>query len=71
MKKHNEYSLMIAGKLFEKTPKTVLAALLVSEYVNRLNLDTAEIDNAILAEWQVLYDNGIIPQLPPKGLENV
>ncbi len=61
---HNEYSLLL--KRFEKTPKTVLAALLVSEYLNRLNVPPRDLDEALLGEWKILYQQGIVLQQPPK-----
>ena len=67
LKKQNEYQKMISDGLFEKTPKAVLAALLVSEYVNRLDLKGVDIDNNIINEWQTLYQNGIVPQRPPNN----
>lgn len=70
LKKYNEYSEMITDGLYDKTPKAVFAAIVVSEYINRLNLEPAELNQAILVEWQTLYQNGIIPQRPPnKALE--
>ena len=61
---HNEYSLLL--KHFEKTPKTVLAALLVSEYLNRLSVTPNDLDEALLNEWKVLYQQGIVLQPPSK-----
>ncbi len=67
MKISNEYQDMINPLLFERTPKAVLAALLVSEYVNRLGLSGSKIDAAVLNEWTVLYENSIVPQHPPNN----
>lgn len=59
---HNEYSLML--KNFERIPKTVLAALLVSEYYNRLNIAPNDMDKMLLDDWKILYQQGIVLQRP-------
>ena len=62
MKTGNEYHRVI-GKLATECPKTVLAALAVSYASSGGDfLDRAE--RALAYEWQVLYDNGIVPQKP-------
>ncbi len=63
--KTNEYQQVISLKLYEKIPKSVLAAIVVSEYMNRLGIEPDNVDKAILAEWNTLRDNGIVPQKPP------
>ena len=62
--KHNEYNLMIPD-IYGRTPKAVFAAMVVSEYFNRLNIEPDKLSEAILAEWKILYENGIVPQKPP------
>ena len=65
IKKGNEYQDLISGGLYEKFPKAVLAAIVVSlltcggDYIN-----TTDIDAELLREWQALFDNGIVPQKP-------
>lgn len=67
MKKGNEYTdLLPYGKL-ANIPKTVIAACLISEYLNRLNIDPNDIYETILQEWQTLHTSGIVPQKPPKN----
>lgn len=69
MKTGNEYAGAL-GKLYARTPKAVFAAVAYSfanwacgeEAVNR-----DEQVARFVAEWQALYDNGIVPQAPPKG----
>ena len=61
---HNEYSLMLG--IFEKIPKTVLAALVVSGFYNRLNIEPDAMDKALLDEWETLYSQNIVLQKPPK-----
>jgi hypothetical protein len=70
MKTTNEYS-ELTGRLYAKTPKAVFAALAVS-FLTRLgenggNLPTPEaVQQQLLDEWQILHDNGIVQQQPPK-----
>ena len=66
----NEYRQLILSEVFDKTPKAVLGAVLVS-FVRRLDpeLETpAQFTAAILEEWTALINAGIIPskQKPPK-----
>lgn len=62
----NEYQSSI-GDLFEKTPKSVFAALAVS-FAARLNEDNIDSARAFLiSEWSALHVAGIIPQKPPKA----
>ncbi len=65
----NEYAHHL-GELFEKIPKSVLAAVAVSfavmlrdEGTDDLRLANAKHD--ILKEWWTLHENGIVPQRPP------
>ena len=58
MKQHNEYELLIS----ERIPKSILAAVLVSEYLNRVGVEPENLNAVILAEWEILYQNGIVPQ---------
>lgn len=64
-KTSNEYAEMIT--IYESMPKAVLAALAVS-LVMRVNGSTTpkEVTDELINEWEALYDNGIIPQKPPK-----
>lgn len=64
--KTNEYQQAIAPKLYERTPKAVFAALAASfaaHYIH--NGDLSKIDEALLEEWRILYEQGIVPQRPP------
>ena len=61
MKQQNEYSLMIKT---DHIPKAVLAAIVVSEYLNRLGVSPNDLQQAIEGEWDILYKNGIVPQRP-------
>lgn len=67
LKKENEYNQMVTNGLYDRTPKAVFAALVVSEYINRLGVEPDEINNAILAEWGQLHRSGIVPQAPPNN----
>lgn len=53
----------VRGNLFEACPKTVFAAIAVSA----LTLGGDYLEEArdrLIAEWWVLFDNGIVPQRP-------
>ncbi len=66
IKLSNEYARAIVS--YERIPKAVLAAVAYS-YASRLIGDSDSptmVESAILEEWQVLHDNGIVPQEPPK-----
>ena len=64
MKVRNEYMTAISGRLYEKIPKAVLAAIAVSHIVNH-EVPFDEVDEAILEEWRILHAQGIVPQKPP------
>lgn len=60
----NDYQIEL-GDLFEEMPKSVIAAIAVSA----LTLGGDYLDEAAVRaadEWQVLFDNGIVPQKPGK-----
>lgn len=69
-KLHNDYAATLdqAGGLFEKTPKAVLAAMVVSLMTcggDRLD-ELEALREQFLEEWAALYNCGIIPQKPPR-----
>lgn len=75
----NEYQRLIDPRLFEKMPKTVLAAVAVGflsrlvESADELILDNpSRISFEIWDEWKALHQAGIVPQKPAKidGVEN-
>lgn len=65
-----EYVSSLPPWAFDRTPKAVWAALAVSYAANR-ERDGAEPGPGekawliLLAEWETLYDQGIVPQKPP------
>lgn len=59
----NDYSLVL-GPLFDKTPKAVLAAIVVS-LLSQGGDHMDEVAAGLLAEWHTLYQNRIVPQRPP------
>jgi hypothetical protein len=63
-KKDNEYARMVCSINASKTVWMALAASLANQ-VNGGSIDRgiAPIDT-LMAEWQTLYDNGIVPQKP-------
>lgn len=65
MKTGNEYTDMISPDFFDKCPKAVLAAIAVSYFYNA-GSDESGITEALRVEWQLLYNQGIVPQKPPK-----
>ena len=60
----NEYQQAISLKLYDRIPKAVLAAIVVSQMINMHGFEFDEIDNAIIDEWRILNLNGIVPQKP-------
>ena len=66
LKKKNEYSELV-NDIYDRTPKAVFAAIVVSEYINRLNIPAEELSESVLKEWAVLHENGIVPQKPPNS----
>jgi len=65
-KKSNEYARLI--KDYDKIPKAVFAAIAASA----LNIafcedDLTKVNNALLNEWKVLHEAGIVPQKPIKS----
>jgi len=64
MKTRNEYQELYPW--FSRTPKSVMAAIAFS-FAMRLSEDSPEhARELLLAEWQILRDNGIVPQKPRK-----
>lgn len=61
-KKSNDYVDAFDRKAFADTPKTVWAAIAISFAAMLGHGDT--LPDFIRAEWQALYDNGIVPQKP-------
>lgn len=62
MKKMNSYAESL-GDLYDKVPKSVLAAIAVSA----LTVGGDYLDEArarLLAEWKALHENKIVPQKP-------
>ena len=59
----NEYQEAIHPDLYDQTPKEVFAAIVVRQIVDsdaRLSMDAA-----IVAEWELLHELGIVSQPPP------
>jgi hypothetical protein len=69
-KKDNAYARMV---LHVDAPKTVWMALAVSfaamtvESAEELLEDRARLEGVMLAEWQTLHDNGLVPQKPRRS----
>jgi hypothetical protein len=67
VKTTNEYAQFLErAHLFEKTPKTVFAALAVSYALHQREDNFNAVVEELLDEWEILYQNGIVPQKPPK-----
>lgn len=66
----NEYAERIPEELYSKMPKAVLAAIAVSFAVRLYGSDDQAafdvVPDELLAEWAILYQNGIVPQTPIK-----
>lgn len=65
-KTSNEYADLIDNSLYEKMPKAVLAAIAASFALRMAEDDFSQVQSIMVEEWQALYDNGIVPQKPPK-----
>ena len=66
VKLSNEYILQY-GKLYASTPKAVFAAVALS--LAFIDVEEQGFDLAcarVMNEWRALYENGIVPQKPPK-----
>lgn len=72
MKSSNEYAQSF-GRLYAKIPKAVFAAVAFSYANISCGEDGHESGSAeetvrrFLHEWEVLRENGIVPQKPPKA----
>lgn len=60
-KLHNDY-VHALGSLYQDTPKAVFAALAAS-FADRLGAD--DLVAALLDEWEILNQNGLVPQRAP------
>jgi len=66
MKRHNEY-LPVLGKLYDDTPKAVFAAIALSlSFIDIEGRGWEQAVTRLKAEWLALYNNGIVPQRPPR-----
>ena len=68
MAHHNQYSKLLLG-FFDECPKTVFAALAVSRELLVNGENSEAVEAGLLSEWQSLYENGIVPQKPPKQIK--
>lgn len=57
------------GALYAKTPKAVFAAVAYGLFFNNGD-ESRDAVAAFVNEWRILHENGIVPQRPPKELEN-
>jgi hypothetical protein len=64
MKASNEYSRQF-GRLYSRIPKAVFAAVAFS-YTSSGGDDLQHAIQCFMQEWQILFDNGIVSQKPPK-----
>jgi len=58
----NEYSRVL-GPLYERMPKAVLAAVVVS-FAHRMSGSFDAVPSTIIDEWQALFDNDLVTQKP-------
>jgi hypothetical protein len=65
-KQRNSYQEELTATFYAQCPKAVFAAMAVSYASRQVNEDFAHVEAELLNEWQVLYDNGIVPQKPPR-----
>lgn len=64
-KKSNEY-VDVFPDLFERTPKSVFAAVALSLALRLNDDDLQDAIAELVSEWSVLHQNGIVPQAPPR-----
>lgn len=65
-KRDNVYALLVKHI---DAPKTVWMAIAVSLEMQRAEMSTPNMESLthnLMAEWQTLHDNGIVPQQPRK-----
>lgn len=68
-KKLNEYVEVLPREVFEDTPKAVWAAIAISFAVNLgAEGDFSKATQAVVHEWSILNQNGIVPQEIPASL---
>lgn len=70
LKLSNEYQRAF-GKLYAKTPKAVFAAVAYSFANWASGTESRDADENVarfIAEWHLLYENGIVPQKSPTGV---
>ena len=66
MKLSNEYvENALSGDFYEKTPKAVFAALAVSLILAQ-DENFCTVEKRLKDEWEILFENGIVPQKPLK-----
>lgn len=64
----NVYADLIPGEIYAAIPKTVWAAIAISlATCGGDHLDDAV--RAIVCEWRILHQNGIVPQKPPSTMD--
>jgi hypothetical protein len=63
LKVMNEYAARV-DDLYARTPKAVFAAVAVS-LLTAGGEPGIDANAALLHEWKVLHENGIVPQAPP------
>jgi hypothetical protein len=66
LKKSNEYAKAF-GQLYDKTPKSVFAAVANSLLTLYSDGNPNQLIDDFLAEWETLHVNGIVPQKPPQS----
>lgn len=60
------YKVLINPDLYDKCPKEVLAAMVVSFLVNHQGNESWSVSEEIAKEWKILYDQGLVTQKPKK-----
>lgn len=59
------------GALYDEIPKSVFAAVALSfAYISIEEKGFDEAARRVIEEWRTLFENGIVPQKPPKGPTN-
>jgi hypothetical protein len=66
VKSFNDYAQRF-GPMYARTPKAVFAAIAYSFADRIIANPSADLIEVIKEEWNVLHDNGIVPQKPPSN----
>lgn len=62
------YQQAIDFPVYNKCPKSVFAAIVVSFLINNQGIEHDQLSKAIIDEWKILYDQGLVNEKPSAKL---